>query len=89
MAGVKREGGPALGALSAWSRRAPLTALSSPLLVDENLQHESFAKVLLRTFAAIACGSRSGSARAVSQRRSDNAPRASHPGPKIVRRPRE
>ena len=40
-----------------------------------------FAKGWLRTFVATAYGSRCSSARAVAQRRSDHAPRASQPWP--------
>ena len=49
----------------------------------------TFVKVWLRTFGATAKGGRSGSARAVTQRRSDHAPRASLPALALVRTPAE
>ena len=47
-----------------------------------------FAKVWLRTFGTTAYGSRCSLARAVTQRRSDHAPRTSQPWPKMEHRPR-
>ena len=72
-------------ALSARSHRAPLTALGCTAAWAETCHTTCFAKVWLRTFVATATGGRFGSARAVTQRRSDNAPRASQPWPSVMR----
>jgi len=68
--------------LSARNHRAPLTALGFTAASRRKLCHTTcFAKVWLRTFVATATGGRFGSARAVTQRRSDYALRASPPWP--------